>query len=248
MGGWSAKHLSKAAKTAGLVIEIDLDGPDAIESGEQPPEADENYLPVEEIGEVQGLEEETEDVHNQLTDEDQSDQSDESEESDEKTAKLQAYQLGMQWAMKEAGVDTPIRREALLEVCRGVALGRVKTAEDLHQVVEPCIDRALQKLGADEDLLERELGDMPTGLRLALLAGGGAGLGALGGAATDSLRELVLGESQNPEAAKMARRRLMLLGALGGGGLGLYKHLQMEDEVPRQNPVDVFRTSVGGSP
>ena len=238
MGGWSAAHLARAVKTAGLTIEIALDGPPAIESGELPPEADENFIPIEEIGEVEPSEMETDqDIEDTVVDDD---------EEAEKEAQVQAYQLGMQWAFKEAGVLTPIRRQALLELARGVATQEIKTAEDMRKHVAPAIDRTLEKLAADEGMLEKELKGVPEGLRLALLAGGGAGLGALGGAGASSLKELLLGQNQDPEAAASARRRLMLIGALGGGGLGLYKHLDMDGQAPEGGAASILNQTIRG--
>lgn len=132
---------------------------------------------------------------------------------EEKLKEACAFQMGMQFAWKEAGINDDLRRHLLCKTALALQQGRLKKASDYrsHQLE---LEKEARYILEDQVKHAVEV-DPTTHLLLMALTGGV--VGGTGGLLVDKIKEKLTG--------KKSKRSLALMGLLTGAGAGAAKHL-----------------------
>lgn len=132
--------------------------------------------------------------------------------------KAQAYDWGVRFALAERGLHGPAQ-DLAVKVAAAISDGSIAGPQDIR----PFIKQAANPWGEPDDQfrvgdwITDETKDLHPLVKLLLLTGGGAALGAGAGALGDKALEI---------GGRKPSNALTLLGALTGGGLGAYKHVR----------------------
>jgi len=135
------------------------------------------------------------------------------EPDEEKLKEACAYQLGLQFAWKEAGIDDDLRRHLMTKVALALTNGTLKNPLDFRRF-QPVLEKEARQLVGEH--VKTGMSVDPT-THLLLMALAGASIGGSGGWLVDQIKEKLTG--------KKPRKSMATAGLLGGAGAGLVKHL-----------------------
>lgn len=170
------------------------------------------FVPAEDLQDLDSPDEEKKDMQDLPEPED--------DQEEEQLKEATAYQLGLQYAWKEAGVADDVRRHLLTKIAVYLQDGTITSPLHLLAAQPEMAKEASELMDLTDEQFGREvqkLAKLDDDTRLLLYALLGAGIGGGGGFIADSLRDKLT--NRHPSSA------LTLTGALAGASAGAMKHM-----------------------